>query len=251
MMVKLKMGSFVSKKETSTTEKWADDLLKSVTDDVRKDGDDREFEKRFHERTIERLNLIEEKPLKELISTLPQGEVYRCGSDSIRHDQEFCKSIALSENVGFQVANLDDIRKALEMEMPETLTVDYLVKLHHVACHSVDDKSGKLRENIGMTFTHIFPNPAKLQRLMKTLVDEYNQTPVESRSSVHFASMFVMKLLQIHPYEYANGITARIVFIKMTKLPIALDMDYREYVQCLVRKDTVGFYKYCLKCCNQ
>jgi hypothetical protein len=201
----------------------------------------------FNPKIENMMKRIENISLKALISTLPQEEPLL--SEQGAKDFKLERRIALSENVGFDDDHWEDIMQALLMDMPDELTVEYLITLHHTACKSVDDKTGKLRKNLGMTMTHVFPGPQRIPGLMETLVNEYNDTPADFRRSVQFASMFIMKLLQIHPYEYANGITAKILFVKLTGFNTALDKDHREYVRCLVQEDTVGFFQYCSKCC--
>lgn len=136
-----------------------------------------------------------------------------------------------------------NVKKALLLYLPKTLTVDYLIILHQVACTGVDDDAGTLRQGIGMTMTHVFPGPEKMTVLLDKLVDEYNKS--EDTENKFRASMFVMKFLGIHPFEYANGITARILFSKLSGTLSSLSGNFKEYVEPLVKQDPIAFCRYC------
>lgn len=137
-----------------------------------------------------------------------------------------------------------NVKKALLMEFPSILTVDYLVTLHQTACTGIDDNAGKLRQGIGMTSSRVFPSPSNMIILLDKLVDEYNN--MEDTKNKFVASMFVMKFLGIHPFSYGNGITARVLFSKISGTLASLSGDYNEYVEPLIVQDPITFCRYCL-----
>jgi fido (protein-threonine AMPylation protein) len=155
--------------------------------------------------------------------------------------------IALSENVGsYNLAEFSrDIERALNEPMPEVITVDWLVHLHRIACHRIDQNVGKLRDHLGMSGFHMFPSPRVLDKLMNEFVDELNEIE-QCDWNVKSASMAIMKLMSIHPFSYGNGITAKILFVKLSGVKTALDLDKQEYVKTLVNSDANGFYQYCI-----
>lgn len=163
-------------------------------------------------------------------------------------DKYLAKRIALSENVGSY--NLEefsqDIDTALNEPMPEVITVEWLIYLHKIACNKIDKNVGKLRDHIGMAGFHMFPNPKLLDKLMDEFVDELNEIE-QCDWNIKSSSMAIMKLMSIHPFSFGNGITAKILFVKLSGAKTALDLDKREYTKTLVNSDANGFYHYCMK----
>ena len=142
---------------------------------------------------------------------------------------------------------VDQIQEALMIPLPAEITVDYMVRLHSIACRGVDMRLGNLRDHIGMAGMHVFPHVKYIKNLLERLLMEFNE--LEQKTTVAVASMFIMQLLSIHPFSYANGITARIMFYKITMKMTPLDESYNDYVKPLVNSDPISFYSYCMQQC--
>ena len=175
--------------------------------------------------------------------------VSRCNTPTSNNFQKtLAERIVLSESVGsYDVDKFkSDIQLALDLPLPEKFTVEWFVDFHKLACNQVDEKVGKLRDHIGMAGMHIFPHPQIMTKFFDVFIEELNSVdPMDW--NVKWASMAAMKLMAIHPFSYANGITAKILFVKLSGVRTALDFDRQEYVTPLIRSDPDGFYQYCLK----